>query len=128
MESLETARFGKAEEGIAWEGLAVSCSPPLRRLGAFLLVGFVAFVTLTTTVVLFYNLFGTRRIEGQGVAVPDEAFYATMLCSVALGIGGYLIWLARSLRAHRSFSVVLRRGGLDPSRPTRDGLGAYSDA
>jgi hypothetical protein len=127
VEKLETAGFGVAEERIAWEGLASPCSPPFRRLGAFLLVGFTAFVTLTTAVVLFYNLFGTRSVEGQGVSVPNEAFYATMLFSLALGVGGYLVWLSRSFGAYSSFSRVLRRGGLDPKRPTRGGLRAYSD-
>ena len=127
MEKLETARFGVAEERIVWEGLASACSPPLRRLGAFLLVGFTAFATMTTAVVLFYNLFGTRSVEGQGVAVPHEAFYATMLLSLALGVGGYLVWLSRSFGAYSSFAGVLRRGRLDPQRPTRGGLRAYSD-
>jgi hypothetical protein len=127
VEKLETARFGVQEERIAWEGLASSCSPPFRRLGAFLLVGFTAFITMTTAVVLFYNLFGTRSVEGQGVSVPEEAFYATMLFSLALGVGGYLVWLSRSFGAYSSFSRVLRRGGLDPKRPTRDGLRTYSD-
>lgn len=110
-----------------WEGLASNCSPPLRRLGAFLLVGFTAFITLTTAVVLLYNLFGTRRIEGQGIAPPDWTFYATMgLCST-LAVGGFLIWLLRSLRSYNSFAAMLRRGGLDPRRPTLGGLRAYSD-
>ena len=127
MKKLGTARFGVQEERIAWEGLASSCSPPFRRLGAFLLVGFTAFITATTAVVLFYNLFGKRSVEGQGVPVPDEAFYATMLFSLALGVGGYLVWLSRSFGTYSSFSRVLRRGGLDPKRPTVGGLRAYSD-
>ena len=127
MERLETVQFGNADERTAWEGLAASCSPPLRRLGAFVLLGFVAFVTLTTAVVLFYNLFGPRDVEGQGVAVPEEAFYVTMIISLALGLGGYLVWLVRSLRVYTAFSRLLRRGGLDPTRPTRYGLNAYSD-
>ena len=61
-----------------WEGLAAACSSPFRRLVAFLLVGFTAFITLTTAVVLLYNLFGPRPVEGQGVSVPHWAFYTTM--------------------------------------------------
>ena len=127
MEGLRTASFDTAEERVAWEGLASACSPPLRRLGAFLLVGFAAFVATMTAVVLFYNLFGARSVEGQGVSVPEEAFYATAVFGLALGIGGYLLWLFRSLRSYDAFSKVLRRGGLDPKRPTLRGLGAYSD-
>ena len=107
--------------------MASACSPPLRRLGAFLLVGFAAFVATMTAVVLFYNLFGARSVEGQGVSVPEEAFYATAVFGLALGIVGYLLWLLRSLRSYDAFSEVLRRGGLDPKRPTLRGLGAYSD-
>ena len=80
-----------------------------------------------TAVVLFYNLFGARSVEGQGVTVPEEAFYATAVFGLALGIGGYLLWLLRSLRSYDAFSKVLGRGGLDPKRPTLRGLGAYSD-
>ncbi|MGH3147557.1 MAG: hypothetical protein ACRDTR_17310, partial [Rubrobacter sp.] len=115
------------EERIAWEDLASPCSPPFRRLGAFLLVGFTAFITVTTAVILFYNLFGERSVEGQGIAPPEEAFYATMLFSLVLGVGGYLVWLSRSFGAYASFHRVLRRGGLDPRRPSRDGLRAYPD-
>ena len=127
VERLQTASFGVAEERVAWEGLASSCSPPLRRLGAFLLVGFATFVATTTAVVLFYNLFGARSVEGQGVAVPPGAFYAAMFFSLALGVGGYFIWLLRSLRYYNAFSRVLRRGGLHPRLPTLKGLRAYSD-
>ncbi len=127
MERLETAPFGIDEERIAWEGLASACSPPIRRLGAFLLVGFAAFVATTTALVLLYNLFGTRSVEGQGVSVPAAAFYGAMISSLALGIGGYLIWLFKSLRLYGAFSRVLRRAGLDPKRPTARGLRAYSD-
>lgn len=126
-EKLRTASLGAAEERIAWEGLASACSPPLRRLGAFLLVAFAAFVATMTAVALLYNLFGTRSVAGQGVFVPEWAFYATVALSLALGIGGYLVWLARSLRFYNAFSKVLRRGGLDPKRPTTRGLKAYSD-
>lgn len=112
---------------MAWEGLAASCAGPIRRLGAFVLVGFVFFVAATTAVVLFYNLFGTRLVEGAGVPVPRRAFYATMLLGVTLAVGGYLVWLARSLSSFRAFGRVLRRGGVDPEVPTRDGLRAYSD-
>lgn len=127
MEKLQTASFGLAEERIAWEGLASACSPPLRRLGAFLVVAFTTFVTTITAVVLLYNLFGERSIARGGVSVPEEAFYATMAFSLALGIGGYLVWLLRSLRFYNAFSKVLRRGGLDPKRPTLRSLRAYSD-
>jgi hypothetical protein len=127
VEKLETAPFEIGEERVAWEGLAASCAPPVRRLGAFLLVGFAFFVAATTAVVLFYNLFGARQVEGGGVAVPQEAFYATMISSLGLAVGGYLIWLLKSLRSYAVFSAVLRRGGLDPRRPTAGGVRAYSD-
>ncbi len=112
---------------MAWEGLAAACSPPVRRFGAFVLVGFTFFVAATTAVILFYNLFGLRYIEGQGVAVPSEAFYTTMLSGLALAVGGYLVWVFKSRRSYAAFSAVLRRGGLDPRRPTAGGLRAYSD-
>ncbi len=124
---MQIVSFDLTEERIAWEGLASTCTPPIRRLGAFLLVGFAAFAATTTAVVLFYNLFGARTVVGQGVAVPPGAFYAALAFSVALGVGGYLLWLARSLRTYHAFTKVLRRGGLDPRRPTAKGLRAYSD-
>jgi hypothetical protein len=127
MEKLEATCFEIGDERAAWEGLAAACTPPVRRLGAFLLVGFAYFAAVTTAVVLFYNLFGIARVEGGGVAVPREAFYATMISSLALALGGYLVWLARSLRSYWTFSSILRRGGLDPRRPTANGLRAYSD-
>jgi hypothetical protein len=127
VEKLEAAPFEIGEERVAWEGLAASCTAPLRRLGAFLLVGFVFFVAATTAVVLFYNLFGVPPVEGGGVAVPRGAFYATMVSGVVLAFGGYLIWLLRSLRTYAGFAAILRRGGLDPKRPTASGLRAYSD-
>lgn len=127
MEKLEAKSFDIGEERVAWEGLASACSPPFRRLAAFLLVGFTFFIAITTAVVLFYNLFGERLIEVQGVAVPERAFYTTMILSLGLALGAYLFWLAWSLRAYSSFADVLRRGGLDPKRPTVGGLRAYSD-
>jgi hypothetical protein len=127
MEKLEANQFDIGDERVAWEGLAAACTPPLRRLGAFLLVGFAYFAAVTTAVVLFYNLFGTAHVEGGGVAVPREAFYATMISSFALALGGYLVWLVKSLRSYWAFSSILRRGGLDPRRPTTNGLRAYSD-
>jgi hypothetical protein len=127
VERLHTASFGIDEERIAWEGLASACSPPIRRLGAFLLVGFAAFVATTTALVLIYNVFGARSVEGQGVSVPSAAFYEAMSFSLALGVVGYLFWLFRSLRLYGAFSRVLRRGGLHPKRPTARGLRAYSD-
>jgi hypothetical protein len=84
-------------------------------------------VAATTAVVLFYNLFGVPPVEGGGVAVPRGAFYATMVSGVVLALGGYLIWLLRSLRTYAGFAAILRRGGLDPKRPTASGLRAYSD-
>ena len=119
--------FKVDEERVAWEGLASACSPPLRRLGAFLLLAFTSFVTMTTIVVLVYNLFGTRSIEGQGISPPEGTFYVILASSFALGVGGYLVWLLRSLHSYNAFSKVLRRGGLDPKRPTAKGLRAYSD-
>ena len=127
VEKLQATTFEIGDERVAWEGLAASCTPPVRRLGAFLLVGFAYFAAVTTAVVLFYNLFGTTPVEGGGVAVPREAFYATMISSFALAIGGYLVWLAKSLRSYAAFSSILRRGRLDPKRPTAGGLRAYSD-
>ncbi len=127
MKQAQATRFEIGDERVAWEGLAASCTPPMRRLGAFLLVGFAYFAAVTTAVVLFYNLFGTAPVEGGGVAVPREAFYATMVSSLGLALGGYAVWLAKSLRSYRAFSSILRRGGLDPKRPTTRGLEAYSD-
>lgn len=127
MEKLQTAPFEIGEERVVWEGLASACAPPLRRLGAFVLVGFVFFVAATTAVVLFYNLFGTRPVAGGGVAVPRGAFYATMVSGIVLAFGGYLVWLLRGLRSYAGFAAILRRGGLDPKRPTAGGLRAYSD-
>ena len=80
-----------------------------------------------TAVILLYNLFGTPNMAGQGVSVPEEVFYANMAFGLALGIGGYLAWVLRSLHLYNAFSKVLRRGGLDPKRPTLRGLGVYSD-
>ncbi len=127
VEKLEAASFELGDERVAWEGLAASCSPPIRRLGGFLLVGFVYFVAITTAVVLFYNLFGQPAVAGGGVAVPREAFYATMISSFALALGAYVVWIVKSLRSYAAFSAVLRRGALDPKRPTARGLRAYSD-
>jgi hypothetical protein len=127
VEKLGTASFEIDEERIAWEGLASSCSPPIRRFAAFMLVGFTFFIAAATAANLFYYLFGTRYVAGQGVAVPGRAFYATMLLGILVAVGGYLFWLFRSLRSHSAFSAMLRRGGLDPGRPTAGGLRAYSD-
>ena len=126
MEKLETASFELDEERVAWEGLASSCSAPIRRLGAFALVGFASFMVVTTAVVLFYNLFDARSGAG-GATIPRVAFDVTMLAGVAVAVGGYLVWLLLSLRSYAAFSAVLRRGGLDPGRPTAGGLRAYSD-
>ena len=127
MEKLRTASFGIEEERVAWEGLAASCAGPIRRAGAFLMVGFVSFVAATTAVVLFYHLFGSSYVEGAGVTVPQGAFYATMLLGLAVAVGGYLAWLFKSFRSYRGFRRVLLRGGIDPERPTGGGLKAYSD-
>ena len=127
MEKLGTASFEIEEERVAWEGLASSCAAPIRRFGAFALVGFISFIAITTAVIVFYNVFGYQPIEGQGVTIPRAAFDVTMLLGAAVAIGGYLIWLIRSLRLYRAFSAVLSRGGLDPHRPTAGGLRAYSD-
>jgi hypothetical protein len=131
VEKLETTPFELGDERVAWEGLAASCSPPLRRLGAFMLIGFAYFVAVSTAVILFYNVFGPQPIAGGGVAVPKavpkEALYATMISSLGLALGGYVVWIVRSLRSYAAFSAVLRRGGLDPRRPTAKGLRAYSD-
>jgi hypothetical protein len=127
VEKLEAASFELGDERVAWEGLAASCSPPIRRLGGFLLVGFVYFLAITTVVVLFYNLFGQPAVAGGGVAVPREAFYATMISSFALALGAYVVWIVKSVRSYTAFSAVLRRGALDPKRPTARGLRAYSD-
>ena len=127
MEKLGTASFEIEEERVAWEGLASSCSAPIRRFMAFTLLGFISFIAITTAVIVFYNLFGDRLIEGQGVAPPRAAFDVTMLLGIAVAIGGYLIWLIRSLRSYAAFSAILSRGGLDPHRPTAGGLRAYSD-
>jgi hypothetical protein len=127
VEKLETTQFEIGDERVAWEGLAASCAPPVRRLGAFLLIGFAYFVAVTTAVVLFYNIFGPRPIAGGVAPVPREAFYATMISSLALALGAYVVWIVKSLRSYSTFSSVLRRGGLNPRRPTARGLRAYSD-
>jgi hypothetical protein len=127
VEKLRSASFGIGEERVAWEGLASSCAPPFRRLGAFALVGFTAWVTLTTAVVLAYNLFGAQPVPGGGVAVPEAAFYATMLASFGVAAGGFLVWVYRSRRSYDAFAAVLRRGGLDHRHPTARGLRVYSD-
>lgn len=127
MESLHTTAFEAEEERVAWEGLASSCASPMKRLGAFALLGFVFFVAAITAVILFYNLFGERHIEGQAVAVPHAAFYITLAVGAAVSAGGFTLWMLRSRSSYHAFSRMLSRGGLDPKRPTRDGLRAYSD-
>jgi hypothetical protein len=127
VEKLGTASFEIDEERVAWEGLASSCAAPIRRFAAFTLVGFTSFIAITAAVIVFYNLFGHGLIPEQGVSPPRTAFYVTMLLGVAVSIGGYLVWLNKSLRSYRAFSAVLSRGGLDPGRPTAWGLRAYSD-
>lgn len=127
MDRLNTASLGAEEERASWDSLAAACSPPLRRAGSFALIGFTSFITLMTAVILFYNLFGPRYVEGQGVMVPQAAFYLTMLASFLLCAGGYAVWMAWSALSHRSAAKKLRDSGLDPLRPTLGGLRAYSD-
>jgi hypothetical protein len=127
VEKLEATPFEIGDERVAWEGLAAACSPPMRRLGAFLLLGFACFAASTAAVVLFYNVFGERPMAGAGVPVPKEAIYATMISSLLLALLGYGGWILKSLHSYAAFSAVLRRGGLDPRRPTARGLRAYSD-
>jgi hypothetical protein len=126
VEKLGPTSFEIDEERVAWEGLASACSGPIRRFGAFVLVGFMSFIVVTTAVVLFYNLFGEHP-AGQGATIPRAAYDVTMLVGVTIAAGGYLVWLLWSLRSYAGFSAVLRRGGLDPGRPTAGGLRAYSD-
>ena len=57
----------------------------------------------------------------------ERGFHATMFLGLAVAFGGYLVWLARSLRSFRQFGSILRGGGGDPERPTANGLRAYSD-
>jgi hypothetical protein len=120
VKKLGPASFEIDEERVAWEGLASACSGPIRRFGAFVLVGFMSFIAVTTAVDLFYNLFGEHP-------APWTVYDVTMLVGVAIAAGGYLVWLLWSLRSYAEFSAVLRRGGLDPGRPTSGGLRAYSD-
>ena len=126
MEKLETASFEIEEERVAWEGLASSCAAPIRRFMGFTLVGLTSFIAITTAVIVFYQL-STNRDAGVSATLPMAAFDVTMLFGVAVAIGGYLIWLIRSLRSYAAFSAILSRGGLDPHRPTSGGLRAYSD-
>ena len=126
MEKLETATFEIEEERVAWEGLASSCSSPIRRFMAFTLLGFISFIAITTAVIVFYQL-SANRDAGVSATLPRAAFDVTMLLGVAVAIGGYLIWLIRRLRSYAAFSAILSRGGLDPHRPTAGGLRAYSD-
>jgi hypothetical protein len=120
MERLEQKTLGVEEERIVWEGLAAACTDPIRRLGAFLVVGMVVFFASISGVVLYYNAFGVQ-------AVPHALFYATIAFGLVVAFGGWGIWAARSLGAYRSFRRVLERSGLDPYRPSRNGLGVYAD-
>ena len=126
VEKTRTASFEIGEERVAWEGLASACSGPIRRFGAFVLVGFTSFIMITTAVILIYQLFDDRP-AGQGATIPWTVFDVTMLSGVAVTVGGYLIWLFWSLRSYAGFAAVLRSGGVDPERPTASGLRAYSD-
>lgn len=127
MESVRDKTFELDEQRVAWEGLAASCGSPLKKALAFVVLGFIVFVAAITSVILFYNVFGERAVAGQGVTPPDEMFYLTFFASVILAVGGFVLWLTRSLRSYRAFAEILRSGGHDPRRPTRDGLGVYSD-
>lgn len=126
MEKVRTASFEIDEERVAWEGLASACSGPIRRLGAFMLLGFTSFIVVTTAVILFFQLFDDRP-AGQGATIPSTVYDVTMLSGAAIAVGGYLLWLFWSLRSYAGFAAVLRRGGVDPGRPTAGGLRAYSD-
>jgi hypothetical protein len=126
VEKLETQSFEIEEERVAWEGLASSCAAPIRRFMGFTLVGLTSFIAVTTAVIVFYQL-STNRDAGVSATLPMAAFDVNMLFGVAVAIGGYLIWLIRSLRSYAAFSAILSRGGLDPHRPTSGGLRAYSD-
>ena len=126
MEKVRTASFEIDEERVAWEGLASACSGPIRRFGAFVLVGFTSFIVVTTAVILVYQL-SDDGPAGHGATIPWTAFDATMLAGAAVAVGGYLCWLFWSLRSYAGFAALLRRGGLDPGRPTAGGLRAYSD-
>ena len=126
MEKLRAASFEIDEERVVWEGLASACSGPIRRFGAFVLVGFTSFIVVTTAVILVYQL-SDDRPPWQGATIPWTVFDATMLAGVAVAVGGYLCWLFWSLRSYAGFAALLRRGGLDPGRPTACGLRAYSD-
>jgi hypothetical protein len=127
VEKLVTASFEIEEERVAWEGLASSCAAPIRRFAAFTLVGFTSFIAITAAVIVFYQFSSDSRMRGASATIPWAVFDVTMLLGVAVAIGGYLIWLLRSLRSYRAFSAILSRGGLDPHRPTAGGLRAYSD-
>jgi hypothetical protein len=127
MNRLRTATLNVEEERNSWEALAAACASPLRRLGAFAAVGFTAFVTLMTAVVLFYNIFGPRYVEGQGVMVPHAAFYYTMALAVLISTGGYAVWMALSASSYSAAARRARTSGLDPLHPTLDGLRTYSD-
>src|SRR5918993_58342 len=83
-------------------------------------------IGVMSVVIVFYQL-STNRDAGVSATLPRVAFDVTMLLGVAIAIGGYLIWLIRSLRSYAAFSAILSRGGLDPHRPTAGGLRAYSD-
>lgn len=119
--------MGVEEEREHWESLASSCAPPFRRLGSFAAVGFTAFITLMTSVVLFYNVFGTRYVEGQGVMVPQAAFHWTMALTALLSAAGYATWMVLSARSYAKNARKLKLAGLDPPHPTLGGLRAYSD-
>jgi hypothetical protein len=127
VEKLGTASFEIEEERVAWEGLASSCAAPIRRFMAFVLVGFTSFIAITTAVIVYYQFSSNPGMRGASATIPWAVFDVTMLLGVAVALGGYLIWLLRSLRSFRAFSAVLGRGGLDPHRPTAAGLRAYSD-
>lgn len=127
MEKLRKTSFDVGEERLIWEGMATACASPGRRLFAFLLIGFTAFITLITAIILLYNLFGPREVEGQAVTPPQWMFFATMAVCSVLSVVGFLIWLLKAFRSYDSFAAMLRRGGLDPRHPTLGGLRAYPD-
>src|SRR5215217_4763727 len=110
MEKLRPASFEIDEERVAWEGLASACSGPIRRFGAFVLVGFTSFIVVTTAVILLYQL-SDDRPAGQGATIPWTMYDVTMLVGVATA-GGLRAYSDEQLLALRSRYERLREGRL----------------
>ncbi|MBX6763859.1 MAG: hypothetical protein K6T51_08910 [Rubrobacteraceae bacterium] len=127
MQGLERPSLEVGDERAAWEGLASSCVSPVRRLAAAAGIGVLLFILTSTLLTFYYSVFGIRYALGELAASPYRTFYVSLATSIFLSIAGYGVWLARSLRSYSSFAGILRRGGLDPQRPTLVGLRAYSD-